>query len=133
MLRWSRPKDLFQKPRPVRVIGDLIYEMRSWDFDFWVERRSLGASEKERFLRLARPLIYACPKLGHERFLAFPLPAAILLAMSDATCILSQFERGDPHAAEQQLPLVYEELRKLAAAKLAQEKPGHLICLPLSI
>jgi hypothetical protein len=39
----------------------------------------------------------------------------------------------DPHAAEQLLPLVYEVLRKLAAAKLAQAKPGHLICLPLSI
>ena len=44
--------------------------------------------------------------------------------MSDVTQILSQIESGDPSAAEQLLPLVYEELRKLAAAKLAQEKPG---------
>ena len=45
--------------------------------------------------------------------------------MSDVTRILSQIESGDPQAAEQLLPLVYNELRKLAAAKLAQEKPGQ--------
>src|SRR5436189_6030114 len=47
--------------------------------------------------------------------------------MSDVTRILSQIENGDPCAAEQLLPLVYEELRKLAAAKLAQEKPGQTL------
>ncbi len=47
--------------------------------------------------------------------------------MSDVTRILSQIESGDPAAAEQLLPLVYEELRKLAAAKLAQEKPGQTL------
>ena len=47
--------------------------------------------------------------------------------MSDVTCILSQIESGDPAAAEQLLPLVYDELRKLAAAKLAQEKPGQTL------
>ncbi len=46
--------------------------------------------------------------------------------MSDVTRILSQIESGDPSAAEQLLPLVYDELRKLAAAKLAQEKPGQV-------
>jgi len=45
--------------------------------------------------------------------------------MSDVTHILSQIEQGDPQAAEKLLPLVYDELRKLAAAKLAQEKPGQ--------
>lgn len=45
--------------------------------------------------------------------------------MSDVTRILSQIESGDPSAAEQLLPLVYDELRKLAAARLAQEKPGQ--------
>jgi RNA polymerase sigma factor (TIGR02999 family) len=44
--------------------------------------------------------------------------------MSDVTQILNQIESGDPKAADQLLPVVYEELRKLAAAKLAQEKPG---------
>jgi RNA polymerase sigma factor (TIGR02999 family) len=47
--------------------------------------------------------------------------------MSDVTRILSAIEQGDPHAAEQLLPLVYDELRKLAAAKLAQEKPGQTL------
>ena len=47
--------------------------------------------------------------------------------MSNVTNILSQIESGDPAAAERLLPLVYEELRKLAAAKLAQEKPGQTL------
>ncbi len=47
--------------------------------------------------------------------------------MRDVTRILSQIESGDPSAAEQLLPLVYEELRKLAAARLAQEKPGQTL------
>lgn len=47
--------------------------------------------------------------------------------MSDVTRILSAIDQGDPHAAEQLLPLVYEELRKLAAARLAQEKPGQTL------
>jgi RNA polymerase sigma factor (TIGR02999 family) len=47
--------------------------------------------------------------------------------MSDVTQILSAIEQGDPHAAAQLLPLVYDELRKLAAAKLAQEKPGQTL------
>ena len=49
------------------------------------------------------------------------------MAMSDVTRILSQINDGDPQAAEQLLPLVYEELRKLAAAKMAQEKPGQTL------
>jgi RNA polymerase sigma factor (TIGR02999 family) len=47
--------------------------------------------------------------------------------MSDVTHVLSAIERGDPQAAEQLLPLVYDELRKLAAQKLAQEKPGQTL------
>ena len=47
--------------------------------------------------------------------------------MSDVTRILSQIESGDPSAAEKLLPLVYEELRILAAANLAQEKPGQTL------
>src|SRR5712692_1988036 len=44
--------------------------------------------------------------------------------MSEVTRILSAIEQGDPSAADQLLPLVYDELRKLAAQRLAQEKPG---------
>jgi RNA polymerase sigma factor (TIGR02999 family) len=47
--------------------------------------------------------------------------------MSEFTRILSAIDAGDPHAAEQLLPLVYDELRKLAANKLAHEKPGHTL------
>jgi RNA polymerase sigma factor (TIGR02999 family) len=47
--------------------------------------------------------------------------------MNEITRILSAAEQGDPHAPEQLLPLVYEELRKLAAQKLAQEKPGQTL------
>jgi RNA polymerase sigma factor (TIGR02999 family) len=46
---------------------------------------------------------------------------------SDVTRMLSQIEQGDPAAAEQLLPLIYDELRKLAAAKLAQEKQGQTL------
>jgi RNA polymerase sigma factor (TIGR02999 family) len=47
--------------------------------------------------------------------------------MSDVTRILSQIETGDASAAEELLPLVYDELRKLAARRLAQEKPGQTL------
>jgi RNA polymerase sigma factor (TIGR02999 family) len=47
--------------------------------------------------------------------------------MSEVTRILSAIESGDPHAASQLLPLVYDELRKLAAQRLVQEKPGQTL------
>jgi RNA polymerase sigma factor (TIGR02999 family) len=47
--------------------------------------------------------------------------------MSEVTRILGAIEQGEPQAAEQLLPLVYEELRRLAAAKLAHEKPGQTL------
>jgi RNA polymerase sigma factor (TIGR02999 family) len=47
--------------------------------------------------------------------------------MNDVTRILSAIEQGDRHAAEQLLPLIYDELRQLAAQKLAQEKPGQTL------
>src|SRR5436305_15172102 len=51
----------------------------------------------------------------------------MITAMSEVTRILDQIQQGDPHAAEQLLPLLYEELRKLAGQKLALEKPGQTI------
>ena len=49
-------------------------------------------------------------------------------AMSgDVTQILGRIEAGEPHAAEELLPFVYDELRRLAAAKMAQEKPGQTL------
>jgi RNA polymerase sigma factor (TIGR02999 family) len=47
--------------------------------------------------------------------------------MTDVTRVLCAIEQGDPHAAEQLLPLVYDELRALAARKLAREKPGQTL------
>src|SRR6516162_10089904 len=49
------------------------------------------------------------------------------LPMTEVTRILSAIEQGDPRAAEQLLPLVYDELRQLAAQRLAQEKPGQTL------
>jgi RNA polymerase sigma factor (TIGR02999 family) len=51
----------------------------------------------------------------------------LVLPMSEVTRILSAIGQGDLHAAEQLLPLVYDELRKLAAQRLAREKPGHTL------
>jgi RNA polymerase sigma factor (TIGR02999 family) len=53
--------------------------------------------------------------------------AAIMPPMTDVTRILTAIEEGDSQAAAQLLPLVYDELRKLAAQKLAQEKPGQTL------
>src|SRR5213080_3842951 len=50
-----------------------------------------------------------------------------VMPMSEVTRILSAIVQGDPHAAERLLPLVYDELRQLAAQKLAQEKPGQTL------
>src|ERR1044071_1332792 len=47
--------------------------------------------------------------------------------MSEVTRILSAIEQGDPHAAEELLPLLYDELRQLAAQKLSQERPGQTL------
>ncbi len=49
------------------------------------------------------------------------------MSMTDVTQILNAIEQGDPSAAEQLLPLVYDELRKLAAQKMAQEAPGQTL------
>jgi len=63
--------------------------------------------------------------LGHDLRLA--LSSILVLPMSEVTRVLSAIEEGDPHAAEQLLPLVYDELRQLAAQQLAQEKPGQTL------
>jgi RNA polymerase sigma factor (TIGR02999 family) len=65
------------------------------------------------------------PTIGRERNAATIAPP--VAPMSEVTRILSAVEQGDPNAAKQLLPLVYEELRKLAAAKLDKEKPGQTL------
>ena len=59
--------------------------------------------------------------------LTLRLPAIILERMSAVTHILHAIEHGDPHAAHELLPLVYDELRRLAAQKLAREAPGRTL------
>lgn len=51
----------------------------------------------------------------------------LTVAMSDVTLLIEQIEAGNPTAAAELLPLVYDELRKLAAARLASEQPGHTL------
>ena len=57
----------------------------------------------------------------------YVFPGGILYCMSDVTMILSRIEHGNPEAAEQLLPIVYDELRKLAAARLANERPDQTL------
>jgi len=57
----------------------------------------------------------------------FRHPESSSCCVTDVTGILSAIEQGDPQAAEQLLPLVYEELRKLAARNMAREKPGQTL------
>ena len=62
-----------------------------------------------------------------DHTLVFCRRQAILAPVSDVTQLLSAIDAGDPKASDQLLPLVYEELRKLAAVKIAQEKPGQTL------
>ncbi len=64
---------------------------------------------------------------GETHGLAFSPLALTLRAVSDVTQLLNAIDAGDPKAAHQLLPLVYDELRKVAAAKMAQEKPGQTL------
>jgi hypothetical protein len=59
--------------------------------------------------------------------LKLPVQAEAVRSMNEVTRILSAIDQGDPHAAAQLLPLVYEELRQLAAAQMAREKPGQTL------
>jgi RNA polymerase sigma factor (TIGR02999 family) len=77
--------------------------------------------------RLAKAASSLVPIVESVDQLHLALSRTTIVEMSDVTRILSQIESGDPSAAAQLLPLVYEELRKLAAAKLAQEKPGQTL------
>jgi RNA polymerase sigma factor (TIGR02999 family) len=75
---------------------------------------------------LARVRLPEAPSLRDE-LAKLSVRSTVTVAMTDVTCILSAIEQGDPQAAEQLLPLVYNELRRLAAQKLAQEKPGQTL------
>ena len=72
-------------------------------------------------------MVVRCP------FLPATFWTVILDQMSDVTQILSAIEQGDPSAAEQLLPLVYDELRKLATERMAQGKPGQALQATASV
>ena len=80
----------------------------------------------------ADPSINFCFSFGHQ-FLrpaimaADQVPFCGIIRMHEVTQILNAIDQGDPQAAEQLLPLVYDELWKLAAQKLSQEKPGQTL------
>src|SRR5262249_41561610 len=95
---------------------------------FFSPRRQRGGECWSEWKQRLNPPVRAA-RFGRQQFielLSFP-PAIILQVMTDVTRILSAIQRGDPHAAAQLLPLVYDELRKLAAQKLAHEKPGQTL------
>jgi RNA polymerase sigma factor (TIGR02999 family) len=73
------------------------------------------------------PMVLSLQLLSRFRACFPPLERLLSLLMSDVTQILNAIEQGDPKAAGQLLPLVYKELRQLAAQKLAQEKPGQTL------
>jgi RNA polymerase sigma factor (TIGR02999 family) len=90
----------------------------------------MGSNGDNAARRLKRALGSLASGGGARRpvYSSHPPPAANDGSVMDGlTQILSAIEQGDPHAAEQLLPLVYDELRKLAAQKLAQEKPGQTL------
>src|SRR6516164_6879740 len=96
-----------------------------------LSRVCLGVSGRSRLRRLTCALRSRRPKRANTVVRCPFLPATfrrvMLDPMSNVTAILSAIEQGDPHAAEQLLPLVYDELRKLAARQLAQEKAGQTL------
>ena len=88
-----------------------------------MERKRPGGSPGT--LRMQVKVCQPCAGRGED--VARSLTCLEMQSMSEVTRILSAIEQGDPHAAEQLLPLVYNELRQLAAQKLAQEKPGQTL------
>jgi hypothetical protein len=90
-----------------------------------------GGTIRRRTEAPKRTVVFTVYSAGHDCWIGGQLRVGLGLttmrAMSDVTQILYRIDSGDPQAAEQLLPLVYDELRKLAAAKLAHEKPGQTL------
>jgi RNA polymerase sigma factor (TIGR02999 family) len=80
---------------------------------------------KNAELRISRMLLQG--RLVRDECLLRATRVVFQRHMNDVTRVLSAIERGDPHAAEQLLPLVYAELRKLAAHRVAREAPGQTL------
>src|SRR5262245_59419462 len=98
--------------------------------EFFPCETDVGVSVRSRLRRL--PCVQRAIPPTRARVLSPPRetsrsPRGRLPRMTDVTRILSAIEQGDPHAAGQLLPLVYDELRQLATQKLAQETPGQTL------
>jgi RNA polymerase sigma factor (TIGR02999 family) len=76
---------------------------------------------------LMSPLSHQVAFRGHPLASCSSARYHLLLMNPDVTQLLNALEQGDPHAAEELLPLVYQELRKLAAQRMAQEQPGQTL------
>jgi RNA polymerase sigma factor (TIGR02999 family) len=77
--------------------------------------------------KVSGPDTFSLPRGNGERKWNGAQPRGTIGRMSEVTQILDQIQQGDPSVAAQLLPLVYDELRKLAGSKLAQEKPGQTL------
>ena len=100
----------------------------TWEFSLTSHRFPPRPGPRNHILCLSNTAIKLCHCLGELAVRRQELVGKVIIApMSDVTRILSRIEHGDSSASEQLLPLVYEELRKLAAAKMAQEKPGQTL------
>jgi RNA polymerase sigma factor (TIGR02999 family) len=105
-----------------------------WDAQFWPQPQQPTPADDSQPLPPTEPVterftIGFDVRSGINRSLPMSLPTIGRYsgAMSNVTEFLSRIEEGDPAAAGELLPLVYHELRKLAAAKMAQEKPGQTL------
>src|SRR5262249_38548768 len=99
-----------------QAAGILIDQLRGW-----------GKGRARQRVRRARRLKIPEPVQGVQRGCSAGNCEPSVPSMSEVTRILSATEQGDPHAASQLWPLVYDELRKLAAQKLAHERPGQTL------
>src|SRR5438445_287201 len=117
--RWPRFHVFDGRKRPVASTELRRYQGGPLAFQDLTERTSAALSSFLCLLAMnAQPGYTAAIRLSLS---------TLSPAMTEVTRILSAIEQGDPHAADQLLPLVYDELRKLAAQRLAQEKPGQTL------
>ena len=123
-----RPRSCPPRGRSARLAPRHILATRPPD---WYSRKEflkvssldfLPPSFEKRFHKGVRP-----PRITESDPFVKPFPSLWVPPMNEVTRILSAIDQGDAHAAEQLLPLVYDELRKLAAQRLAQEKSGQTL------
>lgn len=96
----------------------------------WRNLRTVAVSQPKQYIKIGCPIPATHthdPLRTTDHDPSVAIPYAVGFRMNEVTQILSDLAKGDTHAAEQLLPLVYEELRKLAAARMAEEAPGNTL------